>query len=147
MATDPALDFGVDLPEIRDRLLAMGYFLSVTDILEASEALDETLSAAPPAAFVGTASERAEPNRTTGGHSQRVEVEIAVLFAESTSRFDRKATDQLEQTRKAVTRQLLAFVPKGAGKALEYVRYRVVKIGDGLAWGEVTFSTSYRLSI
>jgi len=146
MTPDP-LDFGVDLGSIRDRVILLKYFLSVTDVLDASEALDETLPAAPPAAFVGVASERAEPNKTIGGHSQRVRVEIAILFAESTSRFDREARDQLDLTRRALIRQLVAWTPKNAGEGLEYSRYRVVKIGDGLAWGEVTFTTSYRLTI
>jgi hypothetical protein len=146
MADDP-LDFGVDLATIRDRLDLLGYFLSVTDILQASDALDETIPASPPAAFVAVARESAEPNKTIGGHSQRVAVEVAVLFVELAARFDRQAKDRLEQTRKAVTRQLVAWKAGGTEHGLEYRGYRVVAIGNGLVWGEVTFSTSYRLSI
>jgi len=144
---DP-LDFGVDLSTVQARLLAMGYFLSVTDALDASEALDGTLAYSPPAAFVAVTREVGLENRVTQGHSQRVEVEIGILFVESTARASRtSAKDQLELTRKAVTRQLVAWTPRGAGKALDYARYSVVKIGNGLAWGEVRFTTSYRLTI
>jgi hypothetical protein len=147
MADDPALDFAINLQSIRDRLDGLGYFVSVTDILDASEALDQTLPGLPPAAFVGVTSERAERNDTIGGHYQRVRVEIGILFVESAARFDREAKDQLEDTRRAVIRILVGFVPEGTHDRLSYARYRVANISDGLVWGEVTFTTSYRLSI
>lgn len=144
--SDP-LDFGVDLSTVRDRLNGLSYFLSVTDILEASEALDETLPASPPAAFVGVSSERALPNKLIQGHAQHVDVQVEVLFVELAARFDRNARDRMERTRKAIIRILLGFRPRNAERNLGYVDYRVVSIGNGLAWGSVTFSTSYRLSI
>jgi len=144
MADDP-LDFGVDFEEVTARLEAMAYFLSVTDILDATEALDDTVPAAPPAAFVGTARERAEPNRLIGGHAQRVPIGIAILFVESAARMDGRTKFQMEATKRAIIRQLVAWQPRGALSGLEYDGYRVVSIGNGLAWGEVTFATSYRL--
>lgn len=140
------LDFGIDLDDVRQRIEAMAYFLSVTGIFEASEALDETIAAAPPAAFVGVATEVAAPNRLIGGHSQHVDVSLSILFVESVSRFDRRGKDQLERTRKALIRQLIAWKPRNAQEGLQYQAYRVVALGDGLAWGEVTFATSYRVS-
>jgi len=147
MADPDPLNFGVDLRDVRERLERLAYFLSVTDVLDSAEALDDTLPASPPAAFVGVSSERAEPNRMIQGHSQRVDCDVAILFVESAARMDRAAKDQLERTRKAVIRQLVAWKPKGTDKALDYLRYRVVKIGDGKVWAEVSFSTAYRLSI
>jgi len=146
MADDP-LDFGVDLDDVCKRVEALGYFLSVSDILAAGEALDDTVPASPPAAFVAVSDERADPNKLIGGHAQRVNVSLAVLFVESSSRFDRAAKHQLERTRKALTRQLVAWKPRNAETALEYQRFRVVRIEDGLVWGEVTFGTTYRLSL
>lgn len=143
--SDP-LAFGIDLESVRQRVLALNYFTSVTDVLDASEALDGLLAGLPPAAFVGVANERAAPNKIIGGHSQRTSVEVAVLFAESAARADRRSHDQLERTRKAVIRQLVAWQPAGGERGLNYVRYRVVSIGDGLAWGEATFETTYLLS-
>lgn len=143
--TDDPLDFGIDIADVRARVELLGYFLSVTDILEASEALDETLPAIPPAAFVGTAREQAEPGQLIQDQAQRVPVEVVVLFVESASRMDGAIRDQMETTRRAIIRQLFAWKPRGALKALRYGGYRVVSIGGGLAWGEVTFTTSYRL--
>lgn len=147
MATDP-LDFAINLDDVRDRAKGLGYFLSVTDILEAAEALDPErgVAARPPAAFVAVSSERAGANKLIQGYAQRVEVEVAVLFVESAARADRQSRDQLERTRKAVIRQFLNWRPGGAEKGLEYLRYRVVSVGNGLAWGEVTFRATYRLS-
>lgn len=144
---DP-LDFGVDLEEVRQRAQALGYFVSVTDILDATEALDAErgIPASPPAAFVAVSSERAGSNDLIQGFAQRVEVEISILFVESATRFDRKSRDQLERTRKAIIRQFVAWTPRNTQRGLEYRRYRVISIGNGLAWGEVTFGAVYRLS-
>jgi hypothetical protein len=141
-----ALDFAINLGSVRDRLVALEYFLSVTDILAASEALDDTVPASPPAAFVAVSRESAEPNKLIGAHAQRVNATLAVLFVESAARFDRSAKDQLERTRKAVIRQLVAWTPDGAGHPLNYVGYRVAGMDDGLVWGEASFATSWRLS-
>lgn len=143
---DPALDFAIDLASVRDRVAALRYFLSVTDVLEASEALDRTLPARPPAAFVGVSGETALPNKVIGGHHQRVNVSVAILFVESAARADRRSTDQLDRTRKAVIRQLVAWQPRGAERGFNYVGYRVVTIGEGLAWGEATFEAPYLLT-
>jgi hypothetical protein len=146
MADPDPLDFAIDLDDVRARVEQLGYFLSVSDILDASEALDETLPAQPPAAFVAVSREKAEPNRLIGGHRQRVRVLVSVMFVESTSRLDRRAKDQLERARKALIRQLIGWKPRNAQDALEYDNYRVVTVGGGLAWGEVAFATSYHLS-
>lgn len=142
--SDP-LDFGIDLDDVAARLTGMSYFVSVQGIMDASEALDETVPAIPPAAFLGITSETAAPNKLIGGHRQRVAVRLAVLFVEATGRFDRKGDKALDRTRKGITRMLIGWKPKGCETALEYAGYRVVRIGDGLVWGEVTFDTTYHL--
>lgn len=143
---DP-LDFGVDLGDVATRARAMKYFTSVTDILEASEVLDETIPARAPAAFVAISAERAEENKTIGGHSQRVRVEVTIMFVEQAARMDQGTRDRMDATKRAIVRQFVAFTPKGAGERLNYARYRVIKIGGGFAFGEVSFTTSYRLTI
>jgi hypothetical protein len=145
MAADP-LDFGVDIASVRQRLEGLGYFLSVTDTLEGSMAINGNLPASPPAAFIAIESERAERNKTIQGHRQRVAVVLTILFVEQGARFDAGAKDRMEQTRKAITRILLAWRPDGAAEALDYARYRIVTIQDGLVWGEVSFTTSYFLT-
>jgi len=145
--SDP-LDFGLDLDDVADRLTGMSYFASVQGIMDASEALDETMPAVPPAAFLGIASETAAPNKFlggAGGHRQRVAVRLAVLFVEATSRFDRKGDKAIDRTRKGITRMLIGWRPKGCEIALDYAGYRVVRIGDGLVWGEVSFDTAYHI--
>lgn len=142
---DP-LDFGIDMASVQARLELLGRFRAVEDVLAASEALDQTLPAAPPAAFIGIGRENADPNRYVGGHAQQVTTELAVLFVEPASRLDGATKGQMEQTRKAIIRQLIGWTPAGAEKPLEYAAYRVVEIGNGLAWGEVTFTTTYRVS-
>jgi len=142
---DP-LDFGIDMASVQARLELLGYFRAVEDVLGASEALDQTVPAAPPAAFIGIGRENATPNDVIGGgHRQRVTTELAVLFVELASRFDGATKGQMEQTRKAIIRQLIGWKPIGAQVPLEYAAYRIVEIGNGLAWGEVTFTTTYRV--
>jgi hypothetical protein len=144
-----AIDFGIDLEDVRKRFLGMGYFLSVTDIQAASEALSDpdAFGFLPPAAFVSIASETAEPNKTIGGHAQRVNVLLSMLFAIPSARADREADDEVEQVKRAVIRMGVAWKPKGAGAALDYSRYVLRATGGGLVWGEVLFSTSYQLRV
>ena len=144
-----ALDFGIDLEDVRQRYLGMKYFVSVTDIQAATEILrdPDAMGFVPPAAFVSIASETAEPNKTIGGHAQRVNVTLSILFAVPSARLDHGADDEVEQTRKAVIRMGLAWRPKGAAAALDYQRYLLRASGQGLVWGEVLFSTSYQLRV
>jgi len=142
---DP-LDFGIDMTSVEARLETLGHFRSISDALTAAEALDQTLPAAPPAAFIAVAREVADPNRYVGGHAQRVSADLSVLFVESASRIDGATKGQMEDTRKAIIRILIGWQPAGAESPLEYASYRIVEIGNGLAWGEVTFTTTYRVS-
>lgn len=147
-----ALAFGVDLTDVRDRLDALSYFVVVEDLRAASEILaaDDGFGFVPPAAFVSVASESADRDRMirgAGGHAQRVNVTLSVLFAESDARADRKGDDQVEETRKAIIRQLIFWTPNRAAAALQYDRYLLRASGNGLVWGEVLFRTSYRLSV
>jgi len=145
MASDP-LDFAVDLDDVRDRLLLLQYFVSVTDVADAVQAIED-FPAVPPAAYVSIASETAQPNQLIGGHAQRVLTTISVLFCEQAARQDRDTRDRMEATRKAIIRQLIAWTPNRAAGPLQYARYLLRASGDGLVWGEVLFSTSYRVSI
>lgn len=141
--TDLDLNFGIDLSTIVDRLLGLGYFVLVEDLQEAAVTI-ENETAVPPAAFVGVASETAELNKLIGGRAQRVTCRISILFVEMLSRADGALVDTIEQTRKAIIRQLVGFTPGRALSALEYERYQPRAQGDGLFWGEVIFVTSYR---
>lgn len=145
--TAPAV-FGLDLASVRTKLVGLGYFLSVTDVLAATEALDESLPASPPAAFIGVATETAGPNRVMGSGklSQRVDVVLSVLFAESASRFDRAAEDQVDATKRKVVGALLGWKPTGVERQLNYRGFRVVSVGGGLAWGEVLFGSTFLLT-
>lgn len=145
MASNP-LAFAVDLNSVRDRLATLSYFLSVQNIQDATNAL-EHLDALPPAAFVSTARETAEKNKVIGGHSQRVSTTISVLFCVPAERAADDAADVVEETRKAVIRILLGWTPAGAGDPLNYERYLLRATGDGLIWGEVLMTTSYRLTL
>lgn len=146
MSDPDPLDFAVDLDDVRERIKVLRYFLTVDDIETASRAI-EAENAAPPAAFVSIQSETAEANKTIGGHSQRVSVSLSVLFCEPLARSDRETRDVMERTRKALIRQLVAWTPRNAGKALQYERYLLRAVGAGLIWGEVLFRTEYRLTL
>lgn len=143
--SDP-LAFAVDLESVKDRIKALGYFLTVDDVEAASIAIGDE-NAYPPAAYVSVASERALPNKQIGGFAQRVNPALSILFAEAAADASRARTGKLEQTRKALIRQLIGWVPTGADYPLTYLGYQLRAMSDGLLWGEVTFSTSYRLSI
>lgn len=142
---DPSTLFGPDFVAIRDRVASLGYFLTVTDIQNAALAIEESRGM-PPMAFLSTASETAEPNKTIGGHAQRVTVRLSILFAIGMERAADDGNDMAEQLRKALIRLMMGWVPPGAAGPLNYDRYAVRAIGDGLFWGEVLFLTSYRLS-
>jgi len=144
--TQPELEFAVDLSDVRDRLAALRYFNGVTDIEDATNVI-ETLSALPPWAFVSVASETAEANRiAAGGHSQRVTVDVSVLFCVPAESRAEDTGDVVERTRRAVIRILLAWTPKGAESPFNYSRYLLRATGDGLVWGEVIMRTRYRLT-
>ncbi len=140
------LAFAVDLDSVRDRLSTLSYFNSVTNLQEATIAI-ESMNALPPAAFVAVASETAEPNKTIGDFVQRVNVTISILFCVPAERADGKAGDDLEDARKAVIRILLGWVPERALGQLQFQRYLLRASGEGLIWGEVLMTTSYRLSL
>lgn len=144
-AVDPSTIFGPDFAVIRDRVASLGYFLTVTDVQNAALAIEES-QGMPPMAFLSTQAETAEPNKTTGGHAQRVTARLSVLFAISMERAAHDGKDMAEQLRKAIMRLLIGWTPPGALGPLNYDRYLVRAIGDGLFWGEVLFVTSYRLS-
>lgn len=141
---DP-LNFAIDLNTVVDRVAALNYFLSVQDIQAATEAIQDEYFA-PPAAFVSIASETAQPNKLIGGgHRQQVSVTLSVLFAEQVQRAAGDTRDQVEQTRKAVIRQLIAWVPGNAERGLEYDRYLLRGMTGNVIWGEVLFRTTYQL--
>lgn len=141
---DP-LDFGVDLSTVVERVEALQYFATVADIIAATEALDADVPASAPAAFVAISDERARPNRYTGGHDQEVDCDLTILFVESSARFARDTKDVVDTTKRALIRQFIGWQPDGAGVPLDYVRFRVVQIGNGFVWAEVVFTTRYRV--
>lgn len=143
---DEALNFAVDLDSVRDRLRQLSYFNSVTTLQEATLDL-ENMAVLPPAAYVATASETAEPNKLIGTISQRVTTRISTLFCVPAERADEKTRDELEDARKAVIRILLGWTPDGAEKALAYDRFLLRASRDGLLWGEVLMLTTYRLGL
>ncbi len=136
----------VDLVDVRDRLDALGVFTAVSDVVDASEAM-EAGAARTPAAFVAMASERAAPNRTQGLHDQAVDATLAVLIAVASQRADGRRTDAVEALRRPVIGALAGFTPAGASKALDYSGYRIIRMGGGLIWCECSFVTGWRLRL
>lgn len=144
---NPETLFGVDLESIRERLETLGYFTSVQDIQGGAEALSGLTAFLPPAAFVSVARESYEGNKlATGGHSQRANPVVSILFCVPSQRADNAAGDEVEQARKAIAGLLKGWQPPGAMKPLELVDYRVRLIADGLVWGEWQMKTAFALS-
>lgn len=146
--SDPNADllaFSVDLDDVRARVGSLSYFNSVTNLQEATLAL-ENMNALPPAAFVAIASETAERNKTIGGHSQRVTATVSILFCVPAESASDTAGDELEQARKAVIRILIGWQPKGADSEFDFDRYLLRANADGLIWGEVLMRTTYRIT-
>lgn len=144
---DP-LAFGPDLKDVAERVEGLAFFLLVGDIQKAEEAIAGRLPFTPPAAFVSIVNEQAQSGNliSAGGYAQRVGFRLSILFAIKAQRADDETRDMMERTRKAIMRQLVAWTPIGAEKALEYDRYLIRLIADGLCWGEVLFRGSYRFS-
>lgn len=142
---DP-LDFGIDLDDVAERVKGLGYFLTVGDLAAAVDAIEGRIPFKPPAAFVSLPGEQAEGGNTisAGGYSQTIGARVSILFCEKTDRADGKARASVDRTRKALMRQLTAWTPLGAGKALEYDRYQIRQTGAGLIWAEVLFLSRYR---
>jgi hypothetical protein len=143
------LDFAVDLEDVRARVGTLHYFTAVETLQEATLQL-ENLSGIPPLAYVTTASETAEANKLMGGPdawSQRVTTDVSILFCVPAERAAGAARDELEATRRAVIRILLAWTPKGAESPFQYRRFLLRASQDGLIWGEVIMRTSYHLRL
>ena len=145
--SDP-IDFGgIDLVGIRDRLRGLSYFNSVSDIQSAAQIIDGDISFLPPAAFVMVEGESFQKNRyASGGHAQRGDVSISVLFCVPSQRAADDLSDEVEQARRAVRDILRGWKPDGAQIALDAFRYRIRLIADGLIWSEWLFRTSYDLN-
>lgn len=143
---DPLLDFGVDLSDVVTRIEGLGYFVSVRDIQAATQAIQDEI-VLPPAAFVSVANETAEANRLIGGHRQRVNVTLSVIFAEQVQRAAGDTRDTVELVRKALMRQLVGWKPRNAEAALEYDRYLLRGMTDNVIWCEVLFRTSYAYTV
>jgi hypothetical protein len=144
------LDFGVNLDTVRDRLAQLNYFTDVQTLQDATLDLESGLRGIPPLAYVSTTSETAEPNRLIGpgSWSQRVTVTISAMFCIPAERADEKPMDEVERTRRAVTRILVGWTPDGAESPLQYYRFLLRGSRDGLIWGEVLTRTvfHYRLA-
>lgn len=142
--TDPLNFSGIDLVDIRDRLRGLSFFQVVEDIQSAAQIIDGDISFNPPAAFVMTESESFEKNRyAAGGHAQRANVVVSVLYCIPTQRAANDLSDEVEQAKRAIRELLRGWTPKGAQIALEAFRWRVRLIGDGVVWCEWLFRTSY----
>jgi hypothetical protein len=145
---DPSTMFGVDLASIRDRLRLLDYFNSVDDVQAGAEAIEGRVPFSPPAAFVNVGDESYAKNRlAAGGHAQRAEVNISVLICIASARADGGLGDEVEQARKVVIAQLVAWQPDGATKPLEVNRWRIRLIDAGLIWGEIQFRTAFDLAV
>lgn len=145
--SDPTDLGGINLVDIRDRLRGLSYFNSVSDIQSAAQIIEGDISFLPPAAFVMIESEAFEKNRlAAGGHHQRGDVTISVLFCVPSQRAADDLSDEVEQARRAVRDILRGWKPDGAMIALNASRYRVRLIADGLIWSEWLFRTTYDLT-
>lgn len=141
---DDALDFGIDLDDVRERLRTLRYFLTVEGIEDGTTAIEEGC-AMPPSAYASIASETAEPNKLIGNKRQRVNVVVSVLYAENAARIDGERRDTVDATKKAVIAIMRNWTPKGAIRALEYDRFRQRAIIDGTIWAEVLFTSAYEV--
>ncbi len=139
-------DFGINLKDIRDRIDALGYFLSVQDLQEYSQAVEGLVAFKPPAAFVSIGGESYEKQRyAAGGRGQRGTVLVSVMSVIMAQRGAKDAGDEVEQVRRGVAAILTGFKPGGAQKGLSPMRYAPRKVGDGLIWFEWIFETSFDL--
>lgn len=133
----------VDLAATRDRLESIGKFASVSDVVDAAEAMDS--GTRTPACFVAVSRETASPNRTQGVHDQAVEVQLSVLFVVASQRADGRRVDAVEELRLPVIQSLAGWTPPGASKALDYDGFRIVRMAAGHIWCECSFRTGWRL--
>lgn len=142
----------IDLKSVRARLAATialeePFFFSVKDTVSAGEAM-ESFNALPPAAFVSTAGERAEPNQlATGRRRQRVWQTVSLLFALALERGDEERADPAEAARAFIMGRMVGWRPDGADSPFDYVSYSVVQISGGLMWGEVLVRAPWHLTV
>lgn len=136
----------IDLKAIRAQLEEGRFFLSVKDSISAAEAM-EGFNAIPPAAFVSTAGERAEPNMLATGprRRQRVTQTVSILFVLGMERGDDESADPAEAARLFVMARTVGWQAPGADSPFDYVSYSVVQISGGLMWGEVLVRAPWHL--
>jgi hypothetical protein len=137
----------ISLPAVRDRVREIERFHYVSDVLSAADAM-ESFGGNPPQAFVSTASERAGPEKlkTIGRHRQMILQTVSVLFVLGAERADGDREDQTEAARLEIVEKLVAWAPPGAEGNFSYVSFSVVRIADGLVWGECLFAAPWLLS-
>ena len=135
----------IDLKSVRDRLDALGIFLSVEDTVSAGEAIEQ-FNAPPPAAFVSTARESAAGNTLATSFRQKVTQTVSVLWVVGAERATRDNNDPMEEIRSAIIRDLTGWTPEGSASRFEYMSYSLRFIGEGLIWGEALFAGSYYIT-
>jgi hypothetical protein len=132
----------IDLKAVRDRLMELGHFNFVADWVSAADAI-ENAPPHPPAAFVTTSAERAQPNKLIGRHRQRVAQTVSVLFVIAAQRADSEQSDAVEELRLAVRDSLMGWRPPGAEAAFQYVAFSIRYSSGGLIWCEALFVAPY----
>lgn len=137
----------ISLEEIRARVKTVQAggqaLLTVQDMVSAGKAMETP--ARPPCAFVATSSERAAGNRTQGVHAQRVSSTIAVVICLALERKAADLEDTVEAWRIALLASLAGWTPAGAYEALDYAGFTVLRMGEGVIWFELSFTTSWQL--
>jgi hypothetical protein len=141
--TIPAVS--IDLKSVVQRVQQTDLFLTVTDSVDMAEAT-ESFHVNPPAAFVYTSSETAQPNQLVTGFRQRIIQNVGILFVLAAERADQERTDPMEERRVALLSYLANWKPDGSDKPLEYVSFRPVFSGEGMTWAEAIFSGSYHIT-
>jgi len=134
----------VDLQDVKARVGEVSGLTKVNGVVNAAHAL--ATSSRPGAAFVAVSSERAAPNKTSGAHRQKVDCQIAVLLCLAAQQAADDVPDDAEAIRIAVRDHLTGWRPAGAERNLDYASYSVIRLGGGLVWLQLLFTTNYKLN-
>lgn len=118
------------------------------DVFGAAEfaALRERPPARMPTAYVISLLDRAEPNDLAAGAvRQKLDEQIAIVLAISSTGKPLGDTDLVQQLRNQVRGALLGFDPGNGYSALEYRRGGLIDLIDGIVWWQLDFSTEFHI--
>lgn len=127
---------------IMERIQATRLFQSVGSATALADALEDPIDMA---AFVVVPSQRAEGNRTTGRHSQRITERLSIVFCvKGAAANPDQPADDVQRLRDALLDLMAGWKAEDAETALDFLSSSVRSMSAGFVWTEMLFEAQWR---